>query len=56
MATTGVGSVAEDGTKTLFGFPPVLILCSIAAVWWAVVSVDLGGIRMRIDADLKKQQ
>ena len=56
MATTGVGSVAEDGTKTLFGFPPVLILCSIAAVWWAVVSVDLGGIRKRIDAELKKQQ
>ena len=56
MATTGVGKVAEDGTKTLFGFPPVLILCSIAAVWWAVVSVDLGGIRMRIDAELKKQQ
>ena len=56
MATTSVGKVAEDGTKTLFGFPPVLILCSIAAVWWAVVSVDLGGIRMRIDAELKKQQ
>jgi hypothetical protein len=56
MANTGVGSVAEDGTKTLFGFPPVLILCSIAAVWWAVVSVDLGGIRKRIDDELKKQQ
>ena len=56
MATTSVGKVTEDGTKTLFGFPPVLILCSIAAVWWAVVSVDLGGIRMRIDAELKKQQ
>jgi len=55
METTGAGSVTEDGTKTLFGFPPVLILCSIAAVWWAVVSVDLGAIRKRIDAELKKQ-
>ena len=46
----------DDGTKTLLGFPPVLILCSIATVWWSVVSLDLGSIRRRIDLELKKQQ
>mmetsp|Transcript_36941 Transcript_36941/g.75345 ORF Transcript_36941/g.75345 Transcript_36941/m.75345 type:complete len:583 (-) Transcript_36941:183-1931(-) len=56
MDYTGLGGVAKDGTKTLLGFPPILILCTIAAVWWAVVSLDLGNIRRRIDLELKKQQ
>ena len=44
------------GSRTLFGFPPVLCLCMIIASWWTVVSVDLGQIRKRIDAELKKQE
>ena len=55
MVYTGIGHVMEDGTRTIFGFPPILILCAIAAVWWTVVSVDLGVIRRSIDAELKKQ-
>ena len=55
MVYTGIGHVMEDGTRTIFGFPPILILCAIAAAWWTVVSVDLGGIRRSIDAELKKQ-
>jgi len=54
---TGWGRVSEvDGTRTVLGFPPVLILCAIAAVWWTVVSLDLGNIRRRIDLELKKHQ
>ena len=39
MVYTGVGEELGDGTQSLFGFPPLLILC------WAVVSADLGQIR-----------
>lgn len=56
MTLTGLGDVAADGNKTLFGFPPILILCSIAAAWWSMVSIDLGNIRHRIDMELKKQE
>ena len=56
MIYTGLGEELEDGTKSLFGFPPLWILCAIAAVWWAFVSADLGYIRHRIDLELKKQQ
>lgn len=57
LEVTGWGRVsAADGTRTVLGFPPVLILCAIAAVWWAAVSVDLGNIRRRIDLELKKHQ
>jgi len=56
MHFTGLGEVAVDGTKTLFGFPPLLFLCSISALWWSFVSVDLGNIRRQIDAELKKQE
>lgn len=56
MLFTGHGEVATDGSKTLFGFPPILILCSFSSVWWAIVSTDLGHIRHRIDLELKKQQ
>lgn len=56
MVFTGVGEDLADGTKSLFGFPPLLILCSISAVWWTIVSTDLGQIRHRIDLELKKQE
>jgi len=55
MFFTGIGELSEDGSKTLFGFPPILILCSVSAVWWAIVSADLGHIRYWIDMELKKQ-
>lgn len=45
-----------DGTRQVFGFPPVLLLCMTIAAWWAVVSADLGHIRYRIDLELKKRQ
>eukprot|EP00957_Ditylum_brightwellii_P098118 7475329-Ditylum_brightwellii.AAC.1 len=53
---THFGHMADDGTKSIFGFPPVLVLCMIVAVWWTVVSADLGHIRHRIDLELKKHQ
>lgn len=56
MVHTGLGEELDDGTKSLYGFPPLLILCAVAAVWWAFVSADLGYIRHRIDLELKKQQ
>ena len=56
MTFTGLGEVLSDGTKQLFGFPPLLILCGGAAVWWTVVSLDLGNIRHNIDLELKKHQ
>lgn len=46
----------QDGSRDIFGFPPVLFLCLCVAAWWAVVSVDLGHIRRRIDLELKKHQ
>jgi ATP/ADP translocase len=52
-------SAAADGaatTRTLFGFPPILMLCMSIAAWWVGVSADLGHIRSRIDLELKKQQ
>jgi hypothetical protein len=45
-----------DGVRTLFGFPPILLLCMIISAWWTVVSADLGYIRSRIDLELKKMQ
>ena len=56
MLFTELGEVAVDGTKNLFGFPPLLFLLSIATVWWTFVSIDLGNIRRRIDFGLKKQE
>eukprot|EP00560_Eucampia_antarctica_P004400 CAMPEP_0197840732 /NCGR_PEP_ID=MMETSP1437-20131217/45773_1 /TAXON_ID=49252 ORGANISM="Eucampia antarctica, Strain CCMP1452" /NCGR_SAMPLE_ID=MMETSP1437 /ASSEMBLY_ACC=CAM_ASM_001096 /LENGTH=176 /DNA_ID=CAMNT_0043450383 /DNA_START=489 /DNA_END=1019 /DNA_ORIENTATION=- len=56
MNFTGVGEVSSDGSKSLLGFPPILILCSFSTVWWVIVSTDLGNIRHRIDLELKKQQ
>lgn len=56
MVYSGFGEKLEDGSKSLFGFPPLLILCSVSAVWWAVVSADLGHIRHNIDVELKKNE
>ena len=56
MVYSGLGEQLEDGSKSLFGFPPLLILCSVSAVWWAVVSADLGHIRHNIDLELKKNE
>lgn len=56
MMYTGIGRTLEDGSKSLFGFPPLLILCCGSAIWWSVVSADLGQIRHRIDMELKKNE
>ena len=56
MVYSGLGEQLDDGSKSLFGFPPLLILCSVSAVWWAVVSADLGHIRHNIDMELKKNE
>jgi len=56
MLFTGLGEVLADGTKNLFGFPPLLFLLSISTVWWTFVSIDLGNIRRIIDLELKKQE
>lgn len=47
---------SHDGVPSVFGFPPVLLLCMVIAAWWAAVSADLGHIRHRIDLELKKRQ
>lgn len=53
---TGLGEVNENGDRTIFGFPPVLLLCMIISAWWTAVSADVGNIRRKIDLELKKQQ
>ncbi|KAL7548871.1 hypothetical protein ACHAWF_012137 [Thalassiosira exigua] len=52
----GLGVVTEDGDRSIFGFPPVLVLCLVISAWWAMVSADVGNIRRKIDLELKKQQ
>jgi hypothetical protein len=56
MCYIGVGEQLADGSRSIFGCPPLLILCAFTAAWWAFVSADLGYIRHRIDMELKKQQ
>ena len=53
---TGFGVVNDNGERSIFGFPPVLLLCMIISAWWTTVSVDVGNIRRKIDIELKKQQ
>eukprot|EP00571_Detonula_confervacea_P007460 CAMPEP_0172316858 /NCGR_PEP_ID=MMETSP1058-20130122/29769_1 /TAXON_ID=83371 /ORGANISM="Detonula confervacea, Strain CCMP 353" /LENGTH=995 /DNA_ID=CAMNT_0013031285 /DNA_START=9 /DNA_END=2996 /DNA_ORIENTATION=- len=54
---TGLGVVNENnGDRSIFGFPPVLLLCMIISAWWTAVSADVGNIRRKIDMELKKQQ
>lgn len=52
----GLGEVDENGELSIFGFPPVLLLCIIISAWWMAVSADVGNIRRKIDLELKKQQ
>lgn len=42
--------------KSVFGFPPLLLLCLIISAWWVMVSLHLGHTRSRIDVELKKHQ
>jgi hypothetical protein len=51
-----VGMAAAGTEPQLVGLPPVLFLCLIVSAWWAMVSLDLGRIRKRIDLELKKHQ
>ncbi|KAL9186551.1 hypothetical protein ACHAXT_005789 [Thalassiosira profunda] len=54
---TGLGvRVKDNGERTIFGFPPVLLLCMVISAWWTAVSADVGNIRRKIDLELKKQQ
>ena len=50
----GVQPDPTSSTRMAFGYPPILLQCMVVAAWWAVVSVDLGHIRKRIDVELKK--
>ncbi|CAB9516580.1 Major Facilitator superfamily [Seminavis robusta] len=52
----GVPEANNGEARVVMGFPPVLFLCMIVAVWWTGVSADLGQIRRRIDMELKKMQ
>jgi hypothetical protein len=50
----GEPDAAADGE--IAGLPPIIFLCLLVAVWWAMVSLDLGHVRRRIDLELKKRQ
>ena len=50
----GVQDPANHGE--IAGLPPIIFLCLLVAAWWAMVSLDLGQIRRKIDAELKKRQ
>ena len=50
------GLVSVSAQPAIWGYPPVLFLCLFATAWWAMVSIDLGQIRRRIDMELKKRQ
>lgn len=52
----GVGIGQDDGSRTMFGYPPILFLCMAISAWWTMTSIDLGQIRGRIDVELKKHQ
>eukprot|EP00980_Cylindrotheca_fusiformis_P004149 scaffold909_cov135-Cylindrotheca_fusiformis.AAC.6 len=51
-----MGLNAMGADPIIFGLPPVLFLCLLAAAWWAMVSLDLGQVRKKIDLELKKHQ
>jgi hypothetical protein len=50
----GLATIGSD--PIIFGLPPVLFLCLLVAAWWAMVSLDLGQVRKKIDMELKKHQ
>jgi hypothetical protein len=51
-----IGLRAVGADPIIFGLPPGLFLCLLAAAWWAMVSLDLGQVRKKIDMELKKHQ
>lgn len=51
-----IGLAAVGADPIIFGLPPVLFLCLLAAAWWVMVSLDLGQVRKKIDTELKKHQ
>ena len=50
----GLATLGTD--PSVFGLTPNLFLCLLVAAWWAMVSLDLGQVRKRIDVELKKHQ
>mmetsp|Transcript_19630 Transcript_19630/g.48272 ORF Transcript_19630/g.48272 Transcript_19630/m.48272 type:complete len:741 (+) Transcript_19630:184-2406(+) len=50
----GLATLGTD--PSVFGLTPNLFLCLLVAAWWAMVSLDLGQVRKRIDMELKKHQ
>lgn len=52
----GVGLGSDGASRSIFGYPPILFLCMAISAWWAMISIDLGQIRKRIDVELKKHQ
>ena len=46
----------EYGNRTIFGFPPTLILLLVISGWWTGVSAHLGYVRNKIDIELKKHE
>lgn len=52
----GVGLGSDGVSRSIFGYPPILFLCMAISAWWAMISIDLGQIRKRIDVELKKHQ
>lgn len=52
----GPEAAATSANGEIFGLPPIIFLCLLVAAWWAMVSLDLGHIRRKIDMELKKRQ
>lgn len=48
--------VGARGNRTVFGFPPDLLLLFAIASWWTGVSLHLGYVREKIDIELKKRR
>ena len=51
-----LGPEAAAANGDIMGLPPIIFLCLLVAAWWAMVSLDLGNIRRKIDVELKKRQ
>lgn len=45
----------ERGNRTIFGFPPALLLLLAISAWWTGVSLHLGYVRRTIDVELRKK-
>jgi hypothetical protein len=51
-----LGPEAAAANGEIMGLPPIIFLCLLVAAWWAMVSLDLGHVRRKIDVELKKRQ